>query len=94
MKVKVVFGQARLVIPCGDGTDKVERLIEDINRRFQAHLGDPTVSAKELITGDGYLINGRDIINEVIDDGEGLNALDFPTWLKLNLPYAPQLAAY
>ena len=89
MKVKVVFGQSRLVVPCGNVTDKVERLIEDINRRFQSHLGDPTARAKELLTADGFLLNAHDLIEDVIDDGSALNALDFPTWLKLHVPYVP-----
>jgi hypothetical protein len=85
MKVKVVFGQARLLIPCGNGKDKIERLIEDINKRFQSHLGDPTARAKELTTEDGFLVNPHDIIDEVIEDNTTLNALDYPTWLKVNL---------
>lgn len=84
-KVKVVFGESRLLIPCGDGKDKVERLVEDINKRFQSHLGDPTARAKELTTSDGFLVNPHDVIDHVIDDSVVLHALDYATWLKVNL---------
>jgi hypothetical protein len=84
-KVKVVFGESRLLIPCGDGSDRVERLVEDINKRFQSHLGDPTVRAKELATNDGFLVNPRDRIDHVIDNSAVLVALDYATWLKANV---------
>jgi len=86
MKVKVAFAGARLVIPCGNPKDKVERLVEAINARFRSHLGDPTLRVQELTTADGFLINVQDTIEQVIDDGAQLHALDYATWLQATLP--------
>jgi len=86
MKIKVKFGEVKLVVPCGNIKDKVSRLIEDVNKRLQLQLGDSQVRVKELRTGDGFLINGNDIIGEVLTDDSIIIASDYNEWVGTQLP--------
>jgi len=81
-RIKVSFGETKLVVPCGKDSDPVSRLIQDINIRLQSHLGDPSVRIKELTTGDGFFINPNDTISEVLSDGWTVCGSDYTTWMN------------
>ncbi len=86
MKVKVVFGDCRLVVPCAAYSEKnVGALMEIISARLQTHLGNPKLRIKELWTNDGFFLHQNDQVDQVVDDGCILNALDYSTWLQQNL---------
>ena len=84
-KVKLIFGESKLVIPVAKGTDQVSSLIQDINKRLQVYLGDPTIRIKELSTADGFILNPNDVINQVISDEWMLSGSDYQKWIKEQL---------
>lgn len=86
-KVKVWLNKVGLVVPVTNPNDKVEKLLQDITRRFEGHGIKPgELRLAEIRTSDGCLISLHDTIKDVIDHGESLNVLDFDTWIETQKP--------
>jgi hypothetical protein len=63
MRVKVELNKVKLVVPCGESTDRVERLLADIGHRFENHgIKTGELRIAQLQTSDGYLLHPKDYI--------------------------------
>jgi len=80
-RVKVTYGEEKLIIPLGNTADPVDRLLLDISQRFSARIAED-VTFVEVRTIDGFLINSKDIISDVIQTNEILEVVDYKVWAK------------
>ncbi|KAM4718376.1 partitioning defective 3 homolog isoform 2-T2 [Anableps anableps] len=78
MKVTVCFGRTRVVVPCGDGSVKVQSLIEQAAMRYKKAIAkDPSywVQVHRLEHGDGGILDLDDMLCDVVDDKDRLVAV-------------------
>ncbi|KAF2075140.1 hypothetical protein CYY_003575 [Polysphondylium violaceum] len=81
MRLKVAWKDNKLVIPSGNGDDKVSRLLKDIATKFASYSADATdFIISELKTSDGYTISPHSAIKDSIVESDYLVAIDFETW--------------
>ncbi|RUP51707.1 hypothetical protein BC936DRAFT_146397 [Jimgerdemannia flammicorona] len=83
-RVKVSWNGTKLVVPCGIGSDRVSRLLNDITHRFQKHAGDLDQANYfvELRTSDGYLLDKSDTIESVVENGDEIEVIDYKAWIE------------
>ncbi|XP_073344421.1 partitioning defective 3 homolog [Pagrus major] len=78
MKVTVCFGRTRVVVPCGDGSKRVQDLIEQAAMRYKKAIAkDPSywVQVHRLEHGDGGILDQDDMLCDVVDDKDRLVAV-------------------
>jgi len=70
-----------LVIPVKNTVERVSKLLTDIGARFETFGVKPgELRVVELRTTDQFLVSPRDVIQDVLEDGERYIALDYDTW--------------
>ena len=95
MRVKVTLNNVGLVIPCGESTDRVERLLLDIGSRFENHgIKTGELRIAQLQTSDGFQIHPKEYIKDVIRDNEVLIALDYDEYMQIQEKYDSALIYY
>ncbi|XP_069790006.1 partitioning defective 3 homolog B-like isoform X2 [Narcine bancroftii] len=78
MKVTVQFGRAAIVVPCGDGSLSVQRLVDLAALRYCKNAAkDPGYSIKihHLEYTDGGILDPDDILIDVVEDKDKLVAV-------------------
>ncbi|XP_058489697.1 partitioning defective 3 homolog isoform X3 [Solea solea] len=78
MKVTVCFGKTRVVVPCGDGSIKVQSLIEKAAMRYKKAIAKDLnywVHVHRLEHGDGGILDLDDMLCDVVDDKDRLIAV-------------------
>ncbi|XP_078722306.1 partitioning defective 3 homolog isoform X2 [Lampetra fluviatilis] len=78
MKVTVRFGRTRVVLPCGDGSQRVRDAVTEAVRRYRKALGKDSsywVQVQHLEHKDGGILDDDDLLRDVCDDKDKLIAI-------------------